>query len=46
MNFKGIDKNSAIPHYYQLEQLLREKIENSKLKPGDNLPSGLSLGLP
>ena len=46
MHFREINKNSPVPYYYQLEQLLREKIENSKLKPGDNLPSGLSLGLP
>jgi len=28
MNFEGIDKVSPVPYYYQLEQLLREKIEN------------------
>ena len=46
MDFEGIDKISPVPYYYQLEQLLREKIENGRLKPGDNLPSGLSPGLP
>jgi len=28
MDFKGIDKTSPVPYYYQLEQLLREKIES------------------
>lgn len=28
MHFREINKNSPIPYYYQLEQLLREKIEN------------------
>lgn len=43
MNFKRIDKNSPVPYYYQLEQLLREKIENAELKPGDALPSEAEL---
>jgi len=38
MDFKGIDKNSPVPYYYQLEQLLRERVENGEWKPGDNLP--------
>jgi GntR family transcriptional regulator len=43
MNFEGIDKISPVPYYYQLEQLLREKIENGRLKPGDVLPSEAEL---
>lgn len=43
MNFKGIDKNSPIPYYYQLEQLLRERVEDGEWKPGDNLPSEAEL---
>ncbi|GAG92341.1 unnamed protein product, partial [marine sediment metagenome] len=43
MDFKGIDKISPVPYYYQLEQLLREKIENGRLKPGDVLPSEAEL---
>ena len=43
MNGGRIDKNSAVPYYYQLEQLLREKIENGKLKPGDILPPEVEL---
>jgi len=39
MNGGRIDKISPVPYYYQLEQLLREKIENGRLKPGDVLPS-------
>lgn len=38
MLFGEINKNSPVPYYYQLEQMLREKIENGKWKPGDNLP--------
>jgi len=34
-----IDKSSPIPYYYQLEQLLRGKIESGELKPGEALPS-------
>lgn len=40
---KGIDKTSPVPYYYQLEQLLREKIDNGRWKPGDNLPSEAEL---
>lgn len=43
MNGGRIDKISPIPYYYQLEQLLREEIENGKLKPGDALPSEAEL---
>ena len=43
MNGARIDKISPLPYYYQLEQLLREKIENGKLKPGDALPSEAEL---
>jgi len=28
MDSGRIDKNSPVPYYYQLEQLLREKIQN------------------
>ena len=30
MNGGRIDKNSPVPYYYQLEQLLREKIDEIK----------------
>ena len=43
MDFKEIDKNLPIPYYYQLEQSLREKVENGQWKPGDNLPSEAEL---
>jgi len=29
MNFEGIDKTSPVPYYYQLEQLLRERKDQS-----------------
>lgn len=34
-----IDKYSPIPMYYQLEELIKNSIEEGKLKPGDTLPS-------
>lgn len=34
-----INKNSPIPIYYQLEELIKASIENGKLRPGDSLPS-------
>ncbi|MFB6467343.1 GntR family transcriptional regulator [Cytobacillus sp. Hz8] len=34
-----IDKNSPIPIYYQLEELIKGLIEKGELKPGDSLPS-------
>ncbi|MDI3547286.1 MAG: GntR family transcriptional regulator, N-acetylglucosamine utilization regulator [Halanaerobiales bacterium] len=34
-----LDKNTPIPLYYQLKEILREKIETGELKPGDLLPS-------
>jgi len=43
MEFKKIDKTSPVPYYYQLEQLLREKIENGEWQPGDLLPSEAEL---
>ncbi|HJV32215.1 MAG TPA: GntR family transcriptional regulator [Bacillales bacterium] len=33
-----IKKNSPIPIYYQLEEHLKELIENGELKPGDAIP--------
>ncbi|MGD6804061.1 GntR family transcriptional regulator [Rossellomorea vietnamensis] len=34
-----IKKNSPIPIYYQLGEIIKEKIESSELKPGDSLPA-------
>lgn len=34
-----VDKNSPIPIYHQLEEIIKNKIENKELKPGDMLPS-------
>ncbi|MDP4084872.1 MAG: GntR family transcriptional regulator [Bacillota bacterium] len=34
-----IKKNSPIPIYYQLEEHIKELIENGELKPGDSLPA-------
>lgn len=31
---KKINKDSPIPKYYQLKEILREMIENEELKPG------------
>jgi GntR family transcriptional regulator, N-acetylglucosamine utilization regulator len=35
---KMINKNSPIPIYYQIEEYIKELIENSELRPGDSLP--------
>ncbi len=34
-----LDKNTPIPLYYQLKEIIREKIEIGELKPGDLVPS-------
>lgn len=34
-----IDRNSPLPIYYQLQQLLKEQIESNTLKSGDQLPT-------
>jgi len=33
-----VDPFSAVPKYYQLAEILRQKIENEELKPHDSLP--------
>ncbi|MDD3715780.1 MAG: GntR family transcriptional regulator [Candidatus Marinimicrobia bacterium] len=39
MKAKEIDKQSFVPIYYQLQELLVGKIESGELNPGDKLPS-------
>ncbi len=34
-----IEKNTPIPLYYQIERILREKIYNHEIKPGEKLPT-------
>ncbi|MDP4190884.1 MAG: GntR family transcriptional regulator [Bacteroidota bacterium] len=34
-----IDRNSALPLYYQLKEILKEEIDLGKYKPGDQIPS-------
>ncbi len=38
-----IDRNSAIPIYYQLKQHLKSQIEAGELRPGDQLPTEAEL---
>ncbi|MFQ5796434.1 MAG: GntR family transcriptional regulator [Candidatus Bipolaricaulia bacterium] len=38
-----INKNSPIPLYYQLKELLREKIENGEMNPHERVPSETEL---
>jgi len=38
-----IDKNSPMPIYYQLKEMIKEKIETGEYKPGDRLPTELEL---
>ena len=44
MNFKEINKNIPIPVYYQLKEVIREKIETGKLKIGEKITSENKLG--
>jgi GntR family transcriptional regulator len=36
---KALDRNSFVPLYYQLQELLKEQIESGVWRPGDPLPS-------
>ena len=38
-----LDRNSPVPLYYQLYNILQEQISEGKLKPGDMLPTEISL---
>ncbi len=38
-----IDRNSAIPLYYQLKLFLKRQIESGELAPGDQLPTEAEL---
>lgn len=40
----NLQKNSPIPLYYQLAEMLREKIQSGELLPGAQLPSERELG--
>lgn len=40
----GLDKNSPVPLYYQLAELIRERVRSGALRPGDQLPSERELG--
>ncbi len=37
------DKSSAVPYYHQIKEALKAQIASGELKPGDMLPSELSL---
>jgi DNA-binding GntR family transcriptional regulator len=39
----GIDPKSPIPLYYQLKQLLHERIRKGELRPGDRIPTEFEL---
>jgi len=39
INVDTLDKNTPIPLYFQLEEILKEKIETEELQPGDLLSS-------
>jgi len=39
MSITAIDRNSPLPYYYQLKEAIRERIERSEWKPGDQIPS-------
>ncbi len=44
LNTKRIDRTSPIPFYIQLKDVIREKIENGELKPGEQLPGEFEIG--
>ena len=39
MNHIRLNENSPVPLYYQLENMIREEIEEGKYNPGDKIPS-------
>ena len=38
-NTKDIDKQSRLPLYFQLEELIKKAISTGELKPGDMIPT-------
>lgn len=40
---RKVAKNSPVPKYYQLKEILKEMIENEELKPGDSIPTEMEL---
>lgn len=44
MKRSGISKKSPLPIYYQIKEILKEKIEGGALKPHEALPSERELG--
>lgn len=36
---KKVDKQSPLPRYYQLKEIIREMVENEQLKPRDSVPT-------
>lgn len=43
MNSTTLDRNSAIPLYVQIEGALRQRIASGEWKPGDRIPSEITL---
>src|SRR5260370_33472238 len=40
----AIYKNSPLPRYYQLKEIMRERVRSGEWKPGDLIPSARELG--
>jgi GntR family transcriptional regulator len=40
-----VDKQSAVPYYYQIKEAVKAFVASGELKPGDMLPSELSLSV-
>lgn len=40
---RRVDRNNPIPLYYQLKEIILEKIENKELKPGEAIPTERAL---
>ena len=40
----AIYRNSPLPRYYQLKEIMRERVQSDEWKPGDLIPSERELG--
>src|SRR5690606_39612226 len=39
MQMRKVDKNSRVPLYYQLKEIIQEMIENEELQPNEPIPT-------
>lgn len=41
--YRSLDRRSPVPLYYQLQEILKEEIENGRWSPGETIPSEVEL---